>query len=62
MKAASLCATALTLCGPVAAQQTSTQVIDPLLTLRGVNAGVQDALQDLPQVMQQFPGMTACEV
>ena len=62
MKAASLCTTALMLCGPVVAQQTSTQAIDPLLTLRGVKAGMQDALQDLPQVMQQFTGMTACGV
>ena len=59
MKAALLCTTALMLCGSVAAQQTATQAIDPLLTLRGVNAGVQDALQGWPQVMQQFPGMTA---
>jgi cellulase (glycosyl hydrolase family 5) len=59
MKAALLCTTALMLCGSVAAQQTSTQAIDRLLTLRGVNAGVQDALQGWPQVMQQFPGMTA---
>jgi Cellulase (glycosyl hydrolase family 5) len=59
MKAALLCTTALMLCGSVAAQQTSTQAIDPLLTLRGVNAGVQDALQGWPQVMQRFPGMTA---
>jgi hypothetical protein len=59
MKAALLCTTTLMLCSPVAAQQTSTQAIDPLLALRGVNAGVQDALRGWPRVMQQFPGMTA---
>lgn len=33
--------------------------VDPLLTLRGVNASVRDALEGWPQVMQQFPGMNA---
>ena len=28
-------------------------------SMRGLNAGVQDALQGFPNVMQQFPGMTA---
>jgi Cellulase (glycosyl hydrolase family 5) len=28
-------------------------------TMRGLNAGVQDALQGFPGAMQQFPGMTA---
>ncbi len=56
-KAALLCATILALCA--AAPPPPPQALDPLLALRGVNAGVQDALQAWPTVMQQFPGMTA---
>jgi hypothetical protein len=55
MKRALICATTLALCAAAPAPTP----IDPLLTLRGINAGVQDALQGWPQVMQQFPGMTA---
>ena len=67
MKTALLLTTALTLCVPALAQQSSTVAPAPSMgamtrqpwTMRGVNAGVQDALQGFANVMQDFPGMTA---
>jgi Cellulase (glycosyl hydrolase family 5) len=52
MRTTLLCATALAICAA------SPEPPNPLLTLRGVNASVSDALQGWPQVQQQFPGMT----
>ena len=67
MKTVLLLTTALTLCVPALAQQASTVAPAPSMgamtrqpwTMRGVNAGVQDALQGFANVMQDFPGMTA---
>ena len=67
MKTILLLTTALALCVPAVAQQSSTAVLAPSMgamtrqpwTMRGVNAGVQDALQGFANVMRQFPGMTA---
>ena len=67
MKTVLLLTTALTLCVPALAQQSSTVAPAPSMgamtrqpwTMRGVNAGVQDALQGFANVMQVFPGMTA---
>jgi hypothetical protein len=76
MRSVLLLTTALTLCGPVFAQQakttaptrSTTPLAPPVnaaviagtpLMMRGVNAGVQDALTGWPLVMTDFPGMTA---
>jgi cellulase (glycosyl hydrolase family 5) len=62
MKATLLLATVLTVCRPAFAQQTPSTpsaTASPLLAMRGLNAGVQDALTGFPNVMRQFPGMTA---
>lgn len=56
----------LTFAGPAFAQQTTTtpQTTMGAMTrqpwmMRGVNIGVQDTLNAWPQIMKQFPGMTA---
>lgn len=67
MKAALLLTTALTLGMPALAQQSNAVAPAPSMgamtrqpwTMRGVNAGVQDALQGFANVMHDFPGMTA---
>ena len=43
----------------VAAPANAAAIAGTPLIMRGVNAGVQDALTGWPQVMAQFPGMTA---
>jgi hypothetical protein len=67
VKTVLLLTTALTLCVPALAEQSSTVAQAPSMgamtrqpwTMRGVNAGVQDALQGFANAMQDFPGMTA---
>jgi hypothetical protein len=67
VKTVLLLTTALALCVPALAQQSSTATPAPSMgamtrqpwTMRGVNAGVQDALQGFANAMQDFPGMTA---
>ncbi len=68
MKTALLLTTALTLSLPALAispptpdpaTATAATTTNPLLALRGLNGGVQDALTAFPNIPKQFPGMNA---
>jgi hypothetical protein len=63
MKVMLLLATALIVSAPAIARQEPAQSLGAITlqpwSMRGLNAGVQDALQGFPNVMAAFPGMSA---